>query len=159
MPISHESIENFRRGILGDSFLGIVHVETTPMMYLALAGKPDEIPRSRYSVIGGTPRPPLEAWGGHAKLAGWVGIAAEQVARGRVIGKAFGFSLKKTGVANFNIATFRSGFNGQYPGPKPRFAQRDEDGGRTLSQEQILHILLPELTGGLMGATRRRASI
>lgn len=160
MPIDAESIANFRRGAVQDSFLGIVDTVTNAM-YLSLAQRQDgrAIDRERYSMIGGTTRDPLPGAGGHATLAGWAGIQAQQVGVGNAVGNAFGFSLVKTGTTTFSVGTFRSGFNRQQVGARPGFAIGTDNEERTLPEPVIWTTLLPELTAGLAGTRARRGSI
>lgn len=160
MPIDAESIGNFRRGAVQDSFLGIVDTATNTM-YLSLAQRQDgrDIDRERYSEIRGVTRDPLPGAGGHATLANWAGIAAVQVGVGNAAGNAFGFSLVKTGTTTFEVGTFRSGFNRQYLGARPGFATGTDNEERTLPEPLIMGTLLPELTAGLAGTRTRRGSI
>lgn len=161
MPIDAESLDNFRRGSTGDSFLGIIDLSNTTL-YLALAERQDgaAIDRDRHSTIGARRRDPLPGAGGHAQLATWAGVHAAQVGAGAAVGNAIGFSIVKTGLRSFTVGTFRSGFNSQYIGEaRPGFAAGGANEARTLAQDRILNTLLPELTAGLAGTRQRRGSI
>lgn len=132
MQIALESTENFNRGIADDSFLGIVAFPkketpinySTGVIYLALAQRRDAtvIPAGRFSTLKGVEMQPLPGGGGHAIMARAAGVIATQIAQGVAEGSAMGFSIIKTGDAAMRIATYRSGFNRQYPGKRPALA-------------------------------------
>jgi hypothetical protein len=177
MRIDPDSINNFRRGRTGDSFLGIVHT-TTDTLYLALArhdprdeNRPDSvlIPMNeeddeewedRFSIINGQKIRPLPNREGHFVLAREVGISVEKRpgtgATALVLGNAYGFSIIKTGPATFRVGSFRSGFNAQdrYNSARPSFAEKSDEMRRTLEQQQI-EKLLGELSRALLGRTSK----
>ena len=156
MPVDPESIANFGLGAVGDGFLGIVDLATNTL-YLALAEPqtdnpytpaPPPITPARHSRIGGVLREPLPGAGGHAILAGWVGIFAVQVGRGNARGNAFGFSIIKREAGSFTVYSFRSGFNQQLSAALPRnplTLEFSAQSARTLPQQHIETILLPLL--------------
>lgn len=162
MPVSPESIENFQRGTVNDSFLGVVihNAEAnTYTVHLALARRLDgrDIPTDRWSNINRVRRNPLPGAGGHAQLVNWAGGQAQQIAPGQAAGNAIGFSIIKTGSKAFKPGTFRSGFNSQHQGARPGFAQGTANQARTLSESEIWP-LLSELTQNVMGGRARRHS-
>lgn len=163
MPISPESLENFRRGAPQDSFLGVVIYDgaaNNHTVHLALARRLDgtNIPEDRWSTVGGERRNPLPGAGGHAQLVNWAGGQAQQIAPGQAAGNAIGFSMIKTANNAFVISTFRSGFNSQHDGARPAFARETPNEARTLTEADIMG-LLSELTRGVMGGGARRHSI
>jgi hypothetical protein len=163
MPLTQESLDNFQRGAVGDSFLGVVVYDqnaNTYTIHLSLAVRLDgvQIEQDRYSRIGGIIRAPLPAAGGHAQIVNWAGGQAQQIAQGQAIGQAIGFSIVKSAANAFKPGTFRSGFNSQHAGDRPGFAKGTDNEARTLRESDIWP-LLHELTQPLMGGRVRRHSI
>ena len=125
MPVTDESIQNFRRGKPGDACLGIYH-SPTKTIHLALveprdqdlpknpkAGGPDlgdqvhaDI-KSRTSKIGGKELGgPLMGAGGHTVLAAKAGYQASLIGAGMAAGAdLYCFSIIKTSSDTFKIGT------------------------------------------------------
>ncbi|MFS1526275.1 hypothetical protein ACL7TT_19605 [Microbulbifer sp. 2304DJ12-6] len=152
MAVTDESIENFQRGRVGDSFLGVVIYDPEKdeySLHLALALRQDnqDIPndadtqQNRLSRINGVIRSPLPGSGGHSQLVNWAGGQAVQIARGQAQGNAIGFSIIKDGAGSYKIGTYRSGFNTQHSGRRPGFATRAGNADRTLIERDIASML------------------
>jgi hypothetical protein len=151
--IHPDSLENFRKGIPGDSFLGIlVHDPASGdnTIHLTMAQRRDGmgIDPERHSRLGGAVRDPLPGAGGHATMSNWAGVNAVQVGAGAALGNARGFSIEKIDDNSFKIGTYRSGLNGQDdPGAqaRPGFARGTGDEMRTLNEESVRSVLTPLL--------------
>jgi hypothetical protein len=151
--IDPDSLENFKKGIPGDSYLGIlVNNPATGdnAIHLALAQRLDgmEIDRERYSRIGGDIRDPLPGAGGHGQLSNWAGVNAVQLGAGVAAGDARGFSIEKIDDTSFRIGTYRSGLNGQddpAAQARPGFARGTGNELRTLNEASVMSVLTPLL--------------
>lgn len=151
MAVTGESLANFQRGIIGDSFL-VVYGTLTRETHFGIAERRDgaAVPPTRQSNIGGVLRAVLGAAGGHAQIANWAGIQAIQVAGGVAQGSAAGCSIRKTGARTWEVDTLRSGFNTQFavatnprhPGTPPAELLR------TLPMAYV-QVIQNEITGGM----------
>ena len=113
MAVTAESIYNFQIARVGDVLTG-VQDQNSFEIHLALSEPRHPSPSislGRYSTVNGQLQSPFPGGGGHSALASTAGMAATQVGPGSARGEAAGFAIRKTNYNEYEIASWRAGFN------------------------------------------------
>lgn len=142
MQLTIESLENFKRAIIGDALMGVLDT-VSDNIYLALV-KPrldsPEITEDRHSVIMGEKLTPLDNNGGHTSLAARVGISNYLTQA-----KAVGFTIKKTAVNSYQMLSICSALNYKFmieDYPRPTGPLLETSANRTMPESFYQEIIL-----------------